>query len=36
MTPDEIKERVSEVSLQVSVSDMPDVKAVTETKFFSN
>ena len=36
MTPDEIKERVSEVSLQVSVSDMPDVKAITETKFFSN
>ena len=36
VTPDEIKERVSEVSLQVSVSDMPDVKAVTETKFFSN
>jgi cytochrome c oxidase accessory protein FixG len=36
MTPDEIKERVSEVLLQVSVSDMPDVKAVTETKFFSN
>ncbi len=36
MRPDEIKERVSEVSLQVSVSDMPDVKAVTETKFFSN
>ncbi|WP_085300362.1 cytochrome c oxidase accessory protein CcoG [Cognaticolwellia mytili] len=36
MTPDEIKERVSEVSLQVSVSDMSDVKAVTKTKFFSN
>jgi cytochrome c oxidase accessory protein FixG len=36
MTPDEIKERVSEVSLQVSVNDMPDVKAVTNTKFFSN
>jgi cytochrome c oxidase accessory protein FixG len=36
MTPDEIKERVSVVSLQVSVSDMPDVKAITETKFFSN
>lgn len=36
MTPDEIKERVSEVLLQVSVSGMPDVKAVTETKFFSN
>lgn len=36
MTPEEIKERVSEVSLQVSVSDMPEVKAITETKFFSN
>jgi cytochrome c oxidase accessory protein FixG len=36
MTPDEVKERVSEVALQVSVSDMPDVKAVTQTKFFSN
>jgi cytochrome c oxidase accessory protein FixG len=36
MTPDEVKERVSEVSLQVSVSDMPDINAVTETKFFSN
>lgn len=36
MTPEEIKERVSEVSLQVSVTDMPEVKAITETKFFSN
>lgn len=36
MTPDDIKERVSEVSLQVSVSDMSEVKAVTKTKFFSN
>jgi cytochrome c oxidase accessory protein FixG len=36
MTPDAISERVSEVSLQVSVSDMPEVKSVTATKFFSN
>ena len=36
MTPDAIKERVSEVSLQVSVSDMPEVKLVTVTKFFAN
>ncbi len=36
MAPNEIKQRVSEVSLQVSVSDMPEIKSVTETKFFSN
>lgn len=36
MTPEEITERVSEVSLQVSVHDMPEVKAITVTKFFSN
>ena len=36
MAPNEIKQRVSEVSLQVSVSDMPEIKLVTETKFFSN
>lgn len=36
MAADDIKGRVSEVSLEVSVSDKPEVKAVTETKFFSN
>ena len=36
MTPEAVKQKVSEVSLEVSVSDMPEVKAVTETKFFSN
>ncbi|UUO23381.1 cytochrome c oxidase accessory protein CcoG [Colwellia sp. M166] len=36
MTPEEVTERVSEVSLQVSVHDLPEVKAITVTKFFSN
>lgn len=36
MAADDIKGRVSEVSLEVSVSDKPEVKAVTATKFFSN
>jgi len=36
MTPNEIKQRVSEVSLRVSIKGSPEVNTTTVTKFFAN